>query len=309
MTAKPIAPRTFWREFVDRTGYPRRVPSNDRSPRRRTRGVLLVLVAALMTVSACTKSQATVRVSASGKSSASPSATAKSGSTGPSTALTALQILLAKLPTFGAAPAAVPVALPTGGSVKIFYRMPVTAKVAFLTIDDGIDQMPVDLQVMKAAGIPFTMFLIGPVAAKNPSFFKQLVGDGGVIEDHTITHTDLKGKSYAFQQHEVCGAKTILTNSFGAAPTLFRPPYGDYDATTLKVVHDCGLQAAFYWSETVRGGKVYYQTSIHKIRPGDIILMHFRSTFPQDVLAALTAIHAAGLTPALLTSYIGPTAA
>ncbi len=216
--------------------------------------------------------------------------------------------MLAKLPTFGPPPPAVPVVLPGGATAKLFFRMPVTAKVAFLTMDDGIDQQPADLQVMKAAGIPFTMFLIGPVAAKNPTFFKALEADGGVIEDHTITHTELKGKSYAFQKNEICGAKAKLAAAFGQPPTLFRPPYGDYDQTTLKAVHDCGLTAAFDWSETVNDGKVFYQTSVHKIKPGDIILMHFRPAFPQDVLAALTAIHNAGLTPALLTSYMGPVA-
>lgn len=220
--------------------------------------------------------------------------------------LTALQKLVAKLPAFAAPPPATPVHITAGSSAPIFFHLPVTSKVAFLTIDDGIVQMPEDLTVMHAAHIPFTMFLIAPVAARNPAFFKKLVADGGVIEDHTLTHPILRGRSEDFQEHEICGARTALTKTFGRAPLLFRPPFGDYDHTTLQVVHDCGLRAAFYWSETVRNGKVFYQTSEHKIKPGDIILMHFRSTFPADVLAALTAIHKAGLTPALLEDYITP---
>jgi peptidoglycan/xylan/chitin deacetylase (PgdA/CDA1 family) len=222
--------------------------------------------------------------------------------------LTALQKLVAKLPAFAAPPPAAPVHITVGSSAPIFYHLPVTSKVAFLTIDDGIVQMPEDLTVMRAAHIPFTMFLIAPVAARNPGFFQQLVADGGVIEDHTLTHPILRGRSRDFQEHEICGARATLTTTFGRAPLLFRPPFGDYDHTTLQVVHDCGLRAAFYWSETVRNGKVFYQTSEHKIKPGDIILMHFRSTFPADVLAALTAIHKAGLTPALLENYITPPA-
>jgi peptidoglycan/xylan/chitin deacetylase (PgdA/CDA1 family) len=183
----------------------------------------------------------------------------------------------------------------------------VNAPVAFLTMDDGLVRMPQDIEVMRAAHIPFTMFLIGPVGAANASFFKQLEAAGGVVEDHTLTHPSLRGKSYAFQKNQICGAKTTLAQAFGRTPTLFRPPFGNYDATTLKAVHDCGLRAAFHWSETVNYGKVFYQTSLHKIRPGDIILMHFRPAFPQDVLAALKAIHDAGLTPALLEDYIGPT--
>jgi peptidoglycan/xylan/chitin deacetylase (PgdA/CDA1 family) len=224
----------------------------------------------------------------------------------PSTSDKALAAVLAALPHFPPAPPASPIRLTGGSSAPIFYRLPVTAPVAFLTMDDGVDQLPTDLEVMQAAGIRFTMFLIGPVATRNPSFFEQLVRDGGVIEDHTMTHPDLKGKSYALQRAEICDARTLLDHTFGSPPSLFRPPYGDYDATTLRAVHDCGLEAAFHWSETVDKGVVHYQSSVHRISPGDIVLMHFRPAFAQDVLAALTAIHAAGLTPALLEDYFPP---
>jgi peptidoglycan/xylan/chitin deacetylase (PgdA/CDA1 family) len=241
-----------------------------------------------------------------------PGAAPRPSTTGPAKSappvLSSFEQLLAKLPKFLPAPPAVPVNLPDGASAPIYHRLPVNAKVAFLTIDDGFVQLPKDLAVMKRANIPFTMFLIGPVAAKNPKFFKELVGYGGVIEDHTMTHPELRGKPYAYQKNQICGARSTLTKAFGTTPTLFRPPFGDYDATTLKAVHDCGLRAAFHWSETARNGKVFYQTSVHKIQPGDIILMHFRDTFAKDVLAALTAIHKAGLTPALLEDYIGPSA-
>jgi peptidoglycan/xylan/chitin deacetylase (PgdA/CDA1 family) len=210
----------------------------------------------------------------------------------------------ARMPKFGPAPAAQPIHVPIGPYAPIYKRLPVTQRVAFLTIDDGWFQLPNDPQLMRDAHIPFTMFLIGPVAAKNPGFFTQLETAGGVVEDHTITHPELKGKSYEFQRHEVCDARTSLEHTFSTTLHLFRPPFGDYDQTTLRAVHDCGLKAAFYWSETVNNGAVAYQTAEHQIHPGDIILMHFRPAFTNDVLAALTAIHNAGLTPALLENYI-----
>ncbi|HKT02594.1 MAG TPA: polysaccharide deacetylase family protein [Rugosimonospora sp.] len=212
---------------------------------------------------------------------------------------------LARVPKFGPAPAPVRITLPTGGPyAPIYHRLPVTQPVAFLTMDDGLVRLPQAIQLMRAAHIPFTMFLIAPVAASDPPFFQQLEATGGVVEDHTITHPILRGKSYAFQHNEICGAIPTLVHTFGRHPEFFRPPYGDYDQTTLKAVHDCGLKAAFYWSETVNDGKVFYQTSLHRISAGDIILMHFRPRFVDDVLAALKAIHDAGLTPALLEDYL-----
>lgn len=228
-----------------------------------------------------------------------PSATPK-----PTVQPITVAMALARLPKFGPPPRAVPIQVPPGPTAKLYFRLPVTAKVAFLTIDDGITQLPGDLELMKAAHIPFTMFLIGPVARQNPAFFRSLVADGGMIEDHTLTHPDLKGQPEATQLHEICGARTMLGGTFGRKPVLFRPPYGSYDDTTLRAAHDCGLAAAFDWRETVRDGKVFYQTKTHRIQPGDIVLMHFRSTFAADLLAALTAIHDAGLTPALLEDYI-----
>ena len=211
---------------------------------------------------------------------------------------------IARLPKFGPAPPPQPVAIPPGPTAPIFKRLPVNQPVAFLTIDDGWFQLPDDPRIMQAAHIPFTMFLIGPVAARNPAFFQQLEGYGGVVEDHTITHPEMKGKPYPFQRHEVCDARTSLEHTFGTTLHLFRPPFGDYDQATLRAVHDCGLHAAFFWSETVNNGTVFYQTAEHQIHAGDIILMHFRQAFVNDVIAALTAIHNAGLTPALLENYI-----
>jgi peptidoglycan/xylan/chitin deacetylase (PgdA/CDA1 family) len=242
-----------------------------------------------------------VRPSSPGSGSPSPGA----GPSGQGAAVDPrLAPFLARLPRFAPPPVPVPVAIPAGPSAPIFHRLPVSQPVAFLTMDDGWTQLPEALPLMQAAHIPFTMFLLSPVAAKSPAFFKNLESAGGVIEDHTITHPELRGRSYDSQRHEICDSAASLARTFGTKPNLFRPPFGDYDRTTLRAVHDCGLRVALHWSETVNAGKVNYQTTEHRIRPGDIILMHFRPAFVQDVIAALTAIHDAGLTPALLEDYL-----
>jgi peptidoglycan/xylan/chitin deacetylase (PgdA/CDA1 family) len=289
--------------FARTVAWPR--PSRTASASQPVRALALLVVTGLA-IAGCSGAPASPPAGATTPTWTRSPISAQQPAPSASASTTRLATVLARLPHFAAAPEPEPIHVSAGPRASIFYRLPVTTPVAFLTIDDGLDQLPDDLTVMRAAHVPFTMFLIGPIAAKNPPFFKQLVADGGVIEDHTLTHPILRGKTYAFQKHEVCGARTTLTQAFGRAPQLFRPPFGDYDQTTLQVVHECGLRAAFYWSETVRNGKVFYQTSIHKIRAGDIILMHFRSTFAVDVLAALTAIHPAGLTPALLENYIAP---
>lgn len=221
---------------------------------------------------------------------------------GPSAAVLPRNVL-AHIPVFPPAPPPQAVTLPLGPSAPWLSNIPTTQRVAFLTIDDGWVKQPQAIPLVRAAHVPVTLFLTIDAIRNDPGYFKQLQAAGAVIEAHTITHPELKGQSYAFQRREVCGSADRLGALYGRRPVLFRPPFGDEDATTLRVVHDCSMRAAFFWKETVNNGVVRFQTG-HRVQPGDIILMHFRRTFVADFLAALRAIHDAGLTPALLEDYV-----
>jgi peptidoglycan/xylan/chitin deacetylase (PgdA/CDA1 family) len=210
---------------------------------------------------------------------------------------------LARIPKFPPAPAPQPITVPPGPPAAWISRIPTEQPVAFLTIDDGWVKSPEAIALMRAAHVPVTLFLTINAIRDDPGYFKKLQNSGAVIEAHTITHTSLVGLSYDLQKREACGSADQLADLYGRRPVLFRPPFGNKDATTLQVVHDCGMKAAFFWKETVDKGIVRYQEG-HQVKRGDIILMHFRPAFVDDFLAALQAIHDAGLTPALLESYI-----
>jgi len=243
------------------------------------------------------------RTSRPGTTPSSPSRPGASPSGPSTTSPPTLQDLLARIPKFGPAPAPEKITLPDGPSAAWMTRIPTTQKVAFLTIDDGWVKRPEAVQLVQAAHIPVTLFLTINAIRNDPAYFKRLQASGAVIEAHTLTHADLKGKSYDFQKHEICGSADQLGAIYGRRPVLFRPPFGDKDPTTLQVVHDCGMKAAFFWKETVDKGVVAFQEG-NTVQAGDIILMHFRPAFAEDFLAALQAIHDAGLTPALLEDYV-----
>ncbi|GGQ59233.1 polysaccharide deacetylase family protein [Couchioplanes azureus] len=207
------------------------------------------------------------------------------------------------IPVFGPAPAPEKITLPPGGSAPYLLRIPTKNKVAFLTIDDGFLKHPEAPELIAAAGVPVTLFLTTDAIKDDPDYFRPMIKAGAVVESHTITHSDLRGRSYAFQKRELCGAADKLGKWYGRRPTLFRPPFGNQDETTLKAARDCGMKAGFMWKETVHEGKVRFQEG-RRVQPGDIILMHFRKAFVKDYLAALRAIKKAGLTPALLEDYV-----
>jgi peptidoglycan/xylan/chitin deacetylase (PgdA/CDA1 family) len=207
------------------------------------------------------------------------------------------------IPDFAPAPPPQPITLPEGESVEYLRRIPTDQKVAFLTIDDGNLKLPEAQELVAAAGVPVTLFLTTDAIRDDPAYFQPMIDAGAVVEAHTITHAGLRGRPYAFQRREICGSADELGKWFVRRPQLFRPPYGEKDDTTLRAAKDCGMTAAFMWTETVHKGKVRYQEG-KRVQPGDILLMHFREAFRDDFVSALKAIHRAGLTPALLEDYM-----
>jgi peptidoglycan/xylan/chitin deacetylase (PgdA/CDA1 family) len=210
----------------------------------------------------------------------------------------------ADIPVFPPAPVPERVVGPgEPGEVIYLKQVPTQQKVAFITIDDGYVKHAEAAGLLAAAHVPVTLFLTTDAVREDPDYFRPLIDAGAVVEAHTISHPELRGKSYAFQKHQICGSADQLATWYTRRPVLFRPPFGDKDETTLRAAHDCGMTAAFMWKETVNKGKVRYQEG-HRVQPGDIILMHFRTSFVEDFLAALRAIRKAGLTPALLEDYV-----
>jgi peptidoglycan/xylan/chitin deacetylase (PgdA/CDA1 family) len=176
-------------------------------------------------------------------------------------------------------------------------------RVAFITIDDGWTKDPDVVTLLRAAHVPFTMFLTTNAIRDNPQFFLALSAVGGEIEDHTVSHPELTHETYDQQRHEICDSRVILTNLTWRAPTIMRAPYGLSNADSLRAAASCGIRANVFWDEYAITGSVAYQRP-GGIHPGDMVLMHFDQYLKANLLSTLQAFHRDGITPALLEDYL-----
>jgi len=207
-------------------------------------------------------------------------------------------------------PALAPVWPPLPGLVTVIRRVDTTDRVVFLTLDDGIEKDPAFIDQARDLGLPFTQFLEDEVIGDHYDYFRALRELGNRIGNHTLTHPSLAGKDYETQVHEICGQQEVLGERLGLQPRLFRPPYGDYDRDTLRAAAECGLNKAVLWSaEMERKGLVYRSGS--RLRPGDIILAHFRgpeqldgATMTDMITELLREIQAQGFAVARLEDYV-----
>ncbi|MFZ4518502.1 MAG: polysaccharide deacetylase family protein [Microthrixaceae bacterium] len=218
----------------------------------------------------------TTQLTLPGGSGPDSTTTTTSGGTTGGSGGTAVNPLLAPSPP---APVSLPPVAP--GLAPVVSRVPTTEKVIFMTIDDGMFRDPAVIQKFRELGIPFTMFLNTGYAEEDPAFFRGLQQAGGNVQGHTINHPNLATLGAPAVRAQVCGTNDTFTRLFGTPQTLFRPPYGNTNATVQQAAASCGYRAVVLWKGSTNGGKLTMQDG--PLKPGDIILMHFRDTLGADI--------------------------
>ncbi|MBC9725723.1 polysaccharide deacetylase family protein [Streptomyces sp. TRM68367] len=160
----------------------------------------------------------------------------------------------------------------TAGLPPVVDHIPTRDKVVFLTYDDGAERDPRFIDLVRVRKLPVTMFLTDSVVGPAYGHFARLRSVGASLQNHTLDHRALRGLPYAGQRAEICGQQHKLKARFGIRPTLFRPPYGRYDTTTLRAAADCGIATVVLWRASVTlGGDLTYTHGRPRLRPGDII--------------------------------------
>jgi peptidoglycan/xylan/chitin deacetylase (PgdA/CDA1 family) len=190
------------------------------------------------------------------------------------------------------------------GLAPIVYDLPTNKPVVFLTIDDGANKTPDELQAILDNHLQVTLFLSALFTKDNPQFFNDFQKSGNLIEDHTMTHPlQMREMSYDQQKAEICGMADYELQHYGRRPTLYRPPGGAYSTVMQKAAADCGMKAIVTWIAKANGGSMQYQIGDH-LRPGDIVLMHFRPEFQKDLKAFLDAMNQQKLHTELLENWL-----
>lgn len=117
-----------------------------------------------------------------------------------------------------------------------------------LTFDDGPGRTTAQvLARLRAYRVPATFFNIGENEAGRRSLVRAEADAGEAIGDHTWNHPDMVGLSAGRQAAELDQTIDEQKSIVGFAPCVFRPPDGDYDATTLRLAQQRRL-AVWLWS-------------------------------------------------------------
>lgn len=234
-------------------------------------------------------------------------------STSSSTASTTAPAVAASSTTTTTAPLAIrpgPMAAPSPatpvrltGSTPVIDHVPTEEKVIFLGIDDGLVRDPELIELLREERIPLTLFITSEPAKDGRDFFKVMEQLGSTVQDHTVTHPKMSTLGWSDQQKQVCNQAATVTANYGIRPTLFRPPYGEWNETTRSVVASCGLKAMVLWRGATNDGRLDIVGG--QFHPGDILLMHFRTDLIQNLHLVLQDAREQGYRIGRLEDWIG----
>ena len=164
-----------------------------------------------------------------------------------------------------------------------------------LTFDDGPGPYtPEVLSVLERSHVQATFFAIGKMERYFSDSTAREVRAGDVIGDHTQSHLALATLSAHEQREQLFEAIARIEIAGAPRPELFRPPYGSFNETTLRVLRSLGLLMVLWSVDTADyrepGVPAIVERALAGARPGAIILMHDGGGNRLQTVAALPVI-------------------
>jgi peptidoglycan/xylan/chitin deacetylase (PgdA/CDA1 family) len=164
-----------------------------------------------------------------------------------------------------------------------------------LTFDDGPGPYtPQILATLKRDDVPATFFEVGVLERYFSASTGAIVAAGDVIGDHTEVHAAMSRLSAAAQRAQLLEEAAAIGRHGARFPRLFRPPYGMWDAATLKLLRRYGMLMVLWTVDTNDyrrpGVRAIVRSALAGARPGAIILLHDAGGNRAQTVAALPQI-------------------
>ncbi|MFN7950181.1 MAG: polysaccharide deacetylase family protein [bacterium] len=136
------------------------------------------------------------------------------------------------------------------------------------------------VQMLIERQVPATFFASGRWMAKHDGALRELLAVPFFeIGTHGARHLHLPTLAAPAQRAEIGGAVELLAQRFGRPSSLFRPPYGEYDQTSLAITEALGLRVITW--DVVSGDPSRTLSAQHmwsaiesRIEAGSIVVFH-----------------------------------
>lgn len=156
-----------------------------------------------------------------------------------------------------------------------------TQKIVAITFDDGPNAVftPDVLSLLEKFEATATFFCIGQNVIRHPELIKEAAEKGHTIANHSFSHSstiDFNTTKGWLQEIEKTDA--AIEKVLGAAPIIFRPPYGVTTPALARAIKITKHRVVGWnirpFDTTLKNKKKLVKRITRQIKPGAIILLH-----------------------------------
>jgi peptidoglycan-N-acetylglucosamine deacetylase len=168
-----------------------------------------------------------------------------------------------------------------------------------LTFDDGPDpaSTPHFCDLLADHGVRATFFLLGSMVERAPKLAAELAAAGHETGVHGWDHRHMLLRGPRAVYDDMARARDAVAEATGAAPRLFRPPYGVLTSAALWAAARLGMRPLLWtcwgrdWTEQATPGSVF-TTMRRDLAGGATVLLHDSdcTSAPQSWRSALGAL-------------------
>lgn len=161
------------------------------------------------------------------------------------------------------------------------YRVEMQQKVMALTINVvwGTEYVPQLLATLRREHVSATLMIGGAWARSHPMLVREMHQDGDELGNHGWNHRHPNQLSYAENVDDIAKTNHELHEIVGVDPTVYAPPYGEFNQTVLQAAGDVHMTLVMWTIDTIDwrpSSSVAYMVNkvLNKAIPGGIVLMH-----------------------------------
>ena len=134
------------------------------------------------------------------------------------------------------------------------------------------------LDIMDKYNVKTTFFVGGTWAVKNIDIIKEIYARGHEIGNHGFYHKDQDKLSYEENYQEINMCHKVIKENLGLEMTLFAPPSGAYNKTTVDVATELNYKTIMWTHDTIdwrdKDADLIFKRATNNLSNGDLILMH-----------------------------------
>lgn len=142
----------------------------------------------------------------------------------------------------------------------------------------GNEQTQTLLDTLEEYDVKSTFFLVGDWVRNYPDDVKAIAEAGHDVGNHSDTHPYMTQLDSATMAKELENCNSEIEAITGKCPTLFRPPYGDYDDTVVNTVTGMNMYCVQWDVDSLDWKNLTAEEMCSRVRNniknGSIILMH-----------------------------------